>query len=573
MSKTVGIDLGTTNSLVAVVENGRPYVLARGEERLVPSVVGLADDGSIIVGQAALNQYVLAPERTIRSIKRKMGSDETVKLGDRDYSPAEISAFILGHLKALAEEVLGDTVDRAVITVPAFFNDTQRQLTKQAGELAGLEVVRIINEPTAAALAYGLEKQHDQFLLVYDLGGGTFDVSVIEQQGDILEVRASHGNVNLGGDDFDERILQHLLAHLSNEHHYDFKEDRRALARLNRAAERAKLALSDAPYARAAEEFLARYDGQIAHLDTELSRADFERMIEDLLASTIVSIERALADAQLKPEQIQRVLLVGGSTRIPRVAELIEERLGLQPAMEINPDEAVALGAAVQAAIVNGETINAMLIDVAPHSLGIAVAEVYFDQVIPGGFRPIIRRNTTVPTTKSERFHTMSPQQDKVEIEVYQGENAVAADNTHLGSFFFKDIPPAPDPHDDREIIVEFSYNLNGIVEITARDHKGDRREMMTISSTAAKRDVSEPEGRTLELPAARFDETLERDIQRALASAAQLAQQLADQGKKKEAKKLQKAQQALAAASDTASEPDVRKAIDALEDVIYDLG
>src|SRR5437899_34269 len=297
MSKTVGIDLGTTYSLVALVEASRPHVLARGGERLVPSVVGLSDEGRIIVGQAALNQYVLAPERTVRSIKRRMGSQEPVRLGDRSYQPEEISSFILRYLKQMAEEVLGESVDRAVITVPAFFNDTQRQATQRAGELAGLEVMRIINEPTAAALAYGLEQQANQNLMVYDLGGGTFDVSIIEQQGEILEVRASHGNVHLGGDDFDERLLQHLLAHLSGEHRYDFKGDRRAWARLIRAAERAKIGLSDAPYARVAEEFLARYDGQIAHLDFEVGRDDLEQMIDDLLRSTLDSVDHALRDA------------------------------------------------------------------------------------------------------------------------------------------------------------------------------------------------------------------------------------------------------------------------------------
>ncbi|MGH9853256.1 MAG: Hsp70 family protein, partial [Blastocatellia bacterium] len=448
MSRTVGIDLGTTNSLVAIVEQGRPSVLSRGEERLVPSVVGLSDDGRMVVGQTALNQYVLAPERTVRSIKRKMGGDERVKLGDREYSPEEISAFVLRHLKTLAEEVLGDAVDAAVITVPAYFNDAQRQATKRAGELAGLEVPRIINEPTAAALAYGIEKQLNQFLMVYDLGGGTFDVSIIEQQGDVLEVRASHGNVHLGGDDFDERVLQHLIAHLSGEHRYDFKADRRAMARLVRAAERAKIALSDAPYARAAEEFLAQYDGQIAHLNTELGQRQFEEMIDDLLRSTLSSIDRALSDARLKPQEINRALLVGGSTRIPRVSELIEEHIGLQPSMEIDPDEAVALGASVQAAIISGEPVNAMLIDVAPHSLGIAVAEIVFDHLVPGAFRPIIRRNTTIPTTKAELFHTISPRQDTVEVEVYQGESPVAKENTHLTSFKLTEIPPAPNPDD-----------------------------------------------------------------------------------------------------------------------------
>lgn len=416
MSRTVGIDLGTTNSLVAVVENGRPRVLARGDERLVPSVVGLSDDGRIIVGQSALNQYVLAPERTIRSIKRKMGTEDKVSLGDREYLPEEISAFTLRHLKAMAEEVLGEPVSGAVITVPAYFSDAQRLATKRAGELAGLEVLRIINEPTAAALAYGIEQQADQFLMVYDLGGGTFDVSIIEQQGDVLEVRASHGNVHLGGDDFDERLLQHLLAALSSEHRYDFKADRRAMARLNRASESVKVALSSAPFARAAEEFLARYDGQIAHLDAEVARGEFETMIDDLLHSTLDSIDRAMKDAQLSADKINRVLLVGGSTRIPHVAEMIEDHLGLQPSMEINPDEAVALGAAVQAAIIAGEPVEAMLIDVSPHSLGIAVAQLMFDNIIPGVFKPIVRRNTTIPTTKSELFHTISPHQDTVEI-------------------------------------------------------------------------------------------------------------------------------------------------------------
>jgi molecular chaperone DnaK len=566
MSKAVGIDLGTTNSLVAVVENGRPRVLQRGEERLVPSVVGLAEDGRIIVGQAALNQYVLAPERTVRSVKRKMGSGDRVPLGDAGYLPEEISAFILRHLKAMAEEVLGDTVDRAVITVPAFFNDAQRNATKRAGELAGLEVLRIINEPTAAALAYGLEKQADQFLLVYDLGGGTFDVSVIEQMGEVLEVRASHGNVHLGGDDFDERLLQHLIAHLSSEHRYDFREDRRAMARLVRASERTKIGLSDAPYARAAEEFLARYDGQIAHLNVEVSRDEFEKMIEDLLKSTLDSIDRAMADAQLKPEQLQRVLLVGGSTRIPRVSGLIADHLGVEPAMEINPDEAVALGAAAQAAIIGGEAVNAMLIDVSPHTLGIAVAETVFGNIVPGAFGPIIRRNTTIPTTKSERFHTITPTQDTVEVEVYQGESPVVAENTHLGSFKLTGIPPAPDPSHSREVIVEFSYNLNGIVEVTARDRQGERREVMTVNTSAAQRAASEPEA------AHHFDPKLERDIKRSLESAARLELELLPEGRMKDLGRVRKARHDLEEARKRGDEKQVLAMLNELDDALYDL-
>jgi molecular chaperone DnaK len=566
MSKTVGIDLGTTNSLVAIVENGRPRVLARGDERLIPSVVGLAEDERIIVGQSALNQYVLAPERTVRSIKRRMGTEEKVPLGDREYSPDEISAFILRHLKAMAEEVLGEPVSGAVITVPAYFSDAQRLATKRAGELAGLEVLRIINEPTAAALAYGIEQQMDQFLMVYDLGGGTFDVSIIEQQGDILEVRASHGNVHLGGDDFDERLLQHLLTSLSSEHRYDFKADRRAMARLNRASEGVKIALSSAPFARAAEEFLARYDGQIAHLDTEVGRQEFEGMIDDLLRSTLDSIDRALKDAQLSAERINRVLLVGGSTRIPRVAEMIEEHLGLPPSMEINPDEAVALGAAVQAAIINGDPVEAMLIDVSPHSLGIAVAQFLFNDIVPGAFRPIIRRNTTIPTTKSELFHTISPFQDTVEIEVYQGESPVAAENTHLGSFLFTDIPPNTDPQLPREVIVEFSYNLNGIVEVSARDHKGERREMMNVSTHAEKRAASEPEVKK------HFDPKLEKDVSASLAAAARMELQLDADGKTNDSKRLREARHKLETAHQGVDEKQVMAALNDLDDLLYEL-
>ncbi len=552
--------------MVAVVEEGRPRVLARGDERLVPSVVGLSDDGRMIVGQIALNQFVLAPERTVRSIKRKMGSDERVKLGDREYSPEEISAFILRHLKTMAEEVLGGVVDRAVITVPAYFNDAQRQATKHAGELAGLEVLRIINEPTAAALAYGIEQKADQFLMVYDLGGGTFDVSIIEQQGDILEVRASHGNVHLGGDDFDERLLQHLLAHLASEHSYDFQSDRRAMARLVRAAEAAKIRLSDAPYARAAEEFLARYDGQVAHLNLEIGRDEFENVIDHLLISTLDSIDRAVNDALIKPEQINRVLLVGGSTRIPRVSKIIEEKIGLMPSMEINPDEAVALGAAVQAAIINGEDVDAMLIDVTPHSLGIAVAEIVFGDLVPGGFSPIIRRNTTIPTTKAERFHTITPDQDTVNIEIYQGESPVAAENSLLGKFKLTEIPPAEDRNAQREVIVEFSYNLNGIVEVSARDRRGERREMIAVSTNASKRAASEPEVKK------HFDPKVERDVARALESSAKLELQLEADGRKKDVARLRKARHALEEAHESENEKRVIAKINELEDALYDL-
>ncbi|MFN0122714.1 MAG: Hsp70 family protein [Blastocatellia bacterium] len=566
MSKAVGIDLGTTNSLVAIVEDGRPRVIARGDERLVPSVVGLDDEGKIIVGQVALNQYVVVPERTIRSIKRKMGTDEKVRLGDQEYLPEEISSFILRHLKSMAEQALGETVDRAVITVPAYFNDAQRQATRRAGELAGFEVQRIINEPTAAALAYGLEKQSTQFLLVYDLGGGTFDVSVIEQQEDILEVRASHGNVRLGGDDFDERLLQSLLTHLSSEHRHDFREDRRVMARLSRAAERVKIALSSQPFAQASEEYLTRYEGQIAHLNTEISRQQFEEMIQDLLKSTLDSIDKALADAGLKADQIQRVLLVGGSTRIPRVGDMIRHHIGLEPAQEINPDEAVALGAAVQAAIIGGEQVNAMLVDVSPHSLGIATAAPVFGNLVSGIFAPIIRRNTTIPTTRAELFHTLTPEQDEVEIKVYQGEMPMASENTHLVSFKLSGIPPGPDPDMPREVVVEFSYNLDGVVEVCARDHQGTRREMATVNTATAKRASSEPE-----LPS-KFSPEIESDIRRTLETARKVELQLTSDGKTKELDDLRAAREKLEAAHRGKNEKNVRDALAYLDDVLYEL-
>jgi molecular chaperone DnaK len=338
------------------------------------------------------------------------------------------------------------------------------------------------------------------------------------------------------------------------------------MARLLRASEKAKMDLSSAPFARAAEEYLARYDGQTAHLNTEVSREEFEQMIGDLLKSTLDSIDRCLADAQLKGDQINRVLLVGGSTRIPRVSELIREHIGLEPSMEINPDEAVALGAAVQAAIIDGEPVNAMLIDVSPHSLGVAVAEIVFGQIVPGGFRPIIRRNTTIPTTKSELFHTLHPMQDKVEVEVYQGESAVAADNTLLGKFMFEDIPPAPNPDDTREVIIEFSYNLNGIVEVTARDHKGDRREAMSVNTTVAQRAASEPEVKK------HFDPKIERDVARALESAAQLELRLEAEGRTEDAKRLSQARHELEAAHAGTDEARLVETLNELDEALYDL-
>jgi molecular chaperone DnaK len=426
--------------------------------------------------------------------------------------------------------------------------------------------LRIINEPTAAALAYGVDRRLNQYLMVYDLGGGTFDVSIIEQQDEIMEVRACHGNVNLGGDDFDDLLQKELLSHLSSGHPYDFKSDRRAMARLNRAAEQAKIKLSDAPYARVTEEFLAQYDGRIVNLNTEVERDGFEALIKDLLESTLRSIDRALEDAGLSAGQIERVLLVGGSTRIPRIHELIREHVGIEPSMEINPDEAVALGAAVQAGIINGEEIDAVLVDVTPHSLGIEIAEVFMGEVVPGNFRPIIRRNTTIPTSKAEKFFTIRPDQDTVDICVYQGESLVSSENKLLGKFRLSGLPPAESANEPREVIVEFTYTLNGIVEVKAHDRHGQTREVMNVNTSSVKRRASLPEQQH------HLDPQLENEIERNISEAARLELKLKEGKKKRDSDRVKKARHALEEARDQGDEIGLRKALDKIEELIYDL-
>jgi molecular chaperone DnaK len=367
----VGIDLGTTNSAVAIVQEGQPRILPKGDQKIIPSVVGYSKQSGWLVGRPALNQYVLDPENTVRSIKRKMGSPEKLSLGGRLFTPQQISAFILRELKQIAEENLGQPVNKAVITVPAYFTNAQRQATKEAGEIAGLEVVRIINEPTAAALAYGLNREVDQIALVYDLGGGTFDVSLVEMMGGIVEVRASHGDTHLGGDDFDRILAEHTSKLFYKRHQLSLKDDRRAMARLTQAAEAAKIYLSDFPEASIREEYLAERDGVPLHLETKIGRWEFEEMIKDLLARTVESMDKVLQDAELDVASLSRILLVGGSTRIPAVWELVAEYTNLEPDAEINPDEAVALGAAVQAAIIAGEPVDCNHVDVTHYSLEI----------------------------------------------------------------------------------------------------------------------------------------------------------------------------------------------------------
>ena len=483
MKPIVGIDLGTTNSEVAIIREGQPVVISDAAgEKIVPSFVGLSPTEEILVGEPARNQYVVAPERTIKSIKRKMGSDERISLAEQSYTPQEISAFILKRLKSMAEEFLGETIEQAVITVPAYFTDKQRQATKDAGEIAGLEVVRIINEPTAAALAYGLDREEDQFLIVYDLGGGTFDISVIEINSGVVEVRASRGDTKLGGDDFDAAIVKYIAEDFQQQHGVDLREDQRALARLTRAAERAKIELSDAPFTQIQEEFIATKGSQPLHLEMEFERTRFETLISNMLESTIDCIQQALEDASLSADEIDKVLLVGGSTRIPLVSNMIEDIVQVQPHLEIDPDLCVAMGSGVQAGLIAGEPIDAVLVDVTPHSLGIETAEWRMGMPIPDRYNVIIRRNTPIPVSKSEVYTTLSPDQEVVEIKVYQGEEPTASHNTLLGEFFMDGVKKTA--RGEPEIVVNFDYDMNGIVSVSAQDKQTEKEQKITVTAT-----------------------------------------------------------------------------------------
>jgi molecular chaperone DnaK len=477
MSGIVGIDLGTTFSAVSALDQGKPVILPDGAERLIPSVVGFTPAGGLLVGTPARNQYLLNPENTVRSIKRRMGTFETVVLNGRPCTPAEVSALILKEMKRIAERALGGPVDRAVITVPAFFSDAARQATQEAGELAGFKVERIINEPTAAALAYGLDRAGERLrVAVYDLGGGTFDVSIIELDQGVIEVRASHGDTHLGGDDFDALVGERILAGFLDRHgrHADPGADPRAMARLSRAAEAAKIALSTQPYARVREEYLVDRKGRPLHLDTEVSRVEFEDLIRPPLERSLDCFDRALTDAGLTAEDLDRVILVGGSTRIPLVWEMVARHTGLEPMMEINPDEAVALGAGVQAAIIAGEPIDAVLVDVTPHSLGIEVARWAFGDLAPDHYSVIIHRNTALPVTRAMPFSAVFPDQTGIELKIYQGEQPIASANTLLGEFHFEGLKPEQ-KGTPPTITVEFDMDVSGFIHVSATD-RGSRK-------------------------------------------------------------------------------------------------
>jgi molecular chaperone DnaK len=487
MAQVVGIDLGTTNSVIASLDEGQPWVIPDEDgELLLPSYVGVSDSGELLIGQAARRQYAAAPERTVKSIKRQMGTDHISTLNDRAYKPQEVSAMILRALKQRAEAVLDTEVTQAVITVPAYFTDAQRQATKEAGEIAGFEVLQILNEPTAAALVFDVGTETTENVLVYDLGGGTFDVSIVDITGEVTEVLASHGNNRLGGDDFDRQLQRHLADRFLQIHGVEVPTDPATQARLLMAAEQAKINLSENAFTTVREPFLVSQGDTALHLETEVAREDFENLIKPLLKETLAAIDRALSDADMGTEDIDRVILVGGSTRIPLVQQLVEDHLLGTPVNSFEPDLCVGLGAALQAGVLSGEAIETILVDVTPHSLGIAAVMDTPMGPMPGLFSPIIPRNCVIPTSRSEVYKTSVDGQEIVEVEVFQGENAIARENVPLGAFKIEGLPAKA--AGAVEVEVHFDFDISGILTVTATEKGKGQQNSLVVDDAATGR-------------------------------------------------------------------------------------
>ena len=568
MSKTIGIDLGTTNSCVCVYEGGEAKVIANPEgNRTTPSVVAFKK-GEIIVGDAAKRQVVTNKD-TVSSVKRLMGTSEKVHVNDKDYTPEEISAMILGDLKKTAEAYLGETVTKAVITVPAYFNDSQRQATKNAGKIAGLEVERIINEPTAAALAYGLDKQDKtEQILVYDLGGGTFDVSILELGDGVFEVKSTSGNNHLGGDDFDKKIVDYLVEEFKKENGVDLTKDKMAMQRLKDASEKAKKDLSGMSTTQISLPFLSQGEDGPLHLELSLTRAKFEDLIRDLVESTKEPVRKALKDAKLSASDIDKVLLVGGSTRIPMVQELVKKELGKEPSKGVNPDEVVAMGAAIQGGVLTGEVDDIVLLDVTPLSLGI--------ETLGGVCTVLIPRNTTIPTSKSQVFSTAADNQPAVDIHILQGERPMAADNKTLGNFQLTNIPAAP--RGVPQIEVTFDIDANGIVNVTAKDLGTGKEQSITITSSTNLSDdeierMRKEAEENKEADAKRKEEAdLKNEAEQVIFQTESSLKELGDKVDKKEKETAEKQKEELKKALEKGDLEDIKKKKEALNETMMKL-
>lgn len=567
MSKIIGIDLGTTNSCVAVMDGGEPQIIPNPEgNRTTPSVVSFKN-GERQVGEVAKRQAITNPN-TIQSIKRHMGSNYKVKIEDKEYTPQEVSAIILQHLKAFAEDYLGEEVTKAVITVPAYFNDSQRQATKDAGKIAGLEVERIINEPTAAALAYGINQDEDQTILVYDLGGGTFDVSILDIGDGTFEVIATAGDNQLGGDDFDEVIIDYMVSEFKKEHGIDLSQDKMAVQRLKDAAEKAKKDLSGVAQTQISLPFITAGEAGPLHLEMTLTRAKFEELSADLVERTMGPTRQALKDAGLTPADIDKVILVGGSTRIPAVQKAIEKEIGKEPSKGVNPDEVVALGAAIQGGVLQGDVKDVVLLDVTPLSLGI--------ETMGGVFTKLIERNTTIPTSHSQIFSTAADNQTAVDIHVLQGEREMAADNKTLGRFQLTDIPPAP--RGIPQIEVTFDIDANGIVNVKAKDLGTNKEQSITIKSSSGLSDeeiermIKEAEENAEADKKRREEAELRNEADQMIFTTDKTLKDLGDQVSDEEKEKAEKAKEELKKALEGNDIEDIRKKKEALEQEVQNL-